>query len=119
MRCLHCNKKLSLLKLAKGDSFCSAEHFDAYQLQLSKSAYDRLINLPDEETAKVPLVLKDVPEAEIEADSALTRISAFQAPEKPPAPPTVVVGVKDPPKAPPYAGFLASPPPPFPPQERV
>ena len=119
MRCLHCNKKLSLLKLAKGDSFCSAEHFDAYQLQLSKSAYDRLISAPDEETPKTPLVIHEVPAAELEADSALASLSAFRAPEKPAAPPPVAASIEAPPTAPPYAGFLASPLPSFPPHEPV
>jgi hypothetical protein len=101
MRCLHCNKKLSLLKLAKGDSFCSAEHFDAYQLQLSKSAYDRLVSAPDEEAPKVPLVVKpQAPPVEMEADSALARLSAFRAPEPPPLPAA--------PDVPPYAGFLTA-----------
>jgi hypothetical protein len=58
MRCLYCNKKLSLLKLAKGDSFCSSEHFDAHQLQLSKNAFDRLMSLPAENAPKSPLVNK-------------------------------------------------------------
>ncbi len=57
MRCLYCNKKLSLLKLAKGDSFCSAEHFDSYQLQLSKDAIDRLMSVPDEDLPKTPLII--------------------------------------------------------------
>jgi hypothetical protein len=56
MRCLYCGKKLSLLKLAKGDSFCSSEHFDAHQLQLSKSAFDRLLSVSGNETERQPLV---------------------------------------------------------------
>ncbi len=113
MRCLHCNKKLSLLKLAKGDSFCSAEHFDAYQLQLSKSAYDRLVSAPDEEAPKAPLMVKPVeaPPAEMEADSALARLSDFRAPEPPPLPAA--------PNVPPYAGFLTATLPAFPPTAAV
>jgi hypothetical protein len=113
MRCLHCNKKLSLLKLAKGDSFCSAEHFDAYQLQLSKSAYDRLVSAPDEEAPKAPLMVKPVetPPVEMEADSALARLSDFRAPEPPPLPAT--------PNVPPYAGFLTAALPAFPPTAAV
>ncbi|HEV1284966.1 MAG TPA: hypothetical protein VNU44_06630 [Bryobacteraceae bacterium] len=108
MRCLHCNKKLSLLKLAKGDSFCSAEHFDAYQLQLSRSAYDRLVSVPEEGAPKPPLILKKSPEEaeptrDLEADSALARLSALRAPEKKEAVPE--------PQVPPYAPFLVSPPP--------
>ncbi|MGA3190767.1 MAG: hypothetical protein ABSF22_27005 [Bryobacteraceae bacterium] len=64
MRCLHCNKKLSLLKLAKGDSFCSSEHFDAHQLQLSKDAIARLMNASAEDVPKPALVItprEDVP----------------------------------------------------------
>jgi hypothetical protein len=57
MRCLHCNKKLSLLKLAKGDDFCSPEHFDAYQFQLSKTAIQRLMAAPAEVGPKPPLIL--------------------------------------------------------------
>jgi len=58
MRCLHCNKTLSLLKLAKGDSFCSAEHFDAYQIQLSRDAYERVMSVPVGDAPKPPLILK-------------------------------------------------------------
>jgi hypothetical protein len=117
MRCLHCNKKLSLLKLAKGDSFCSSEHFDAYQLRLSKTAYDRLINLPDEEAPKVPLIFKpvEVPRSELEADSALARLSAFRAPEEKAAPAPPPAALQATPQAPPYAPFLSSPLPSFPP----
>jgi hypothetical protein len=106
MRCLHCNKKLSLLKMAKGDSFCSPEHFDAYQLQLSRSAYDRLISLPEEDAPKPPLILKTEtaePARDLEADSALARLSVFRAPEKNEAGAAL--------KVPPFARFLASPPP--------
>lgn len=74
MRCLHCNKKLSLLKLAKGDSFCSPEHFDAYQFQLSKTAIDRLMNTPVEEGPKLPLIIRKqedvLPEAPLPAADA-------------------------------------------------
>jgi len=59
MRCLHCNKKLSLLKLAKGDDFCSPEHFDAYQFQLSKTAIQRLMGAPAEEGPKPLLIIKE------------------------------------------------------------
>ena len=58
MRCLYCNKRLSLLKLAKGDSFCSPDHFDQYQLQLSKNAFDRLKDGAFEDTPKAPLVFQ-------------------------------------------------------------
>jgi hypothetical protein len=114
MRCLHCNKKLSLLKLAKGDSFCSPEHFDAYQLQLSRSAYDRLISVPEEDAPKPPLILKKFTEEaeqsrDLEADSALARLAVFRAPEKKEAAF----------QAPPYAPFLASPPPYCPPNPAV
>jgi len=61
MRCLYCGKKLSLLKLAKGDSFCSSEHFDAHQLQLSKSAFDRLRSVSGAETPRPPLVFPPAP----------------------------------------------------------
>ncbi len=43
MRCLYCGKKLSLLKLAKGDSFCTPEHSDAHQVKMSKDAFERLM----------------------------------------------------------------------------
>ncbi len=56
MRCLFCDKKLSLLKLAKGDSFCTPEHFDAYQLKMSKTDIERLMGLPVADTPKSPLV---------------------------------------------------------------
>ena len=114
MRCLQCNKKLSLLKMAKGDSFCSPEHFDAYQLELSRNAYKRLLSVPDEDVPKAPLISKKpaeepvelhpaAPAKELEADAALARLSAFRAPEKIEAAPPF--------KAPPFAPFLASPPP--------
>jgi hypothetical protein len=117
MRCLHCNKKLSLLKLAKGDSFCSPEHFDAYQLQLSKNAYERLISAPEEEAPKAPLVFKpvEVPQAELEADSALARLSAFRAPEKQAEPVAHAAVIQ----VPPYAPFLTEPLPSFPPNGPV
>ena len=68
MRCLHCGKKLSLLKLAKGDSFCSPEHFDAHQLKLSKDAFERLMSVPDIEAPKgPPLPHADDPAAPREA----------------------------------------------------
>ena len=57
MRCLFCDKKLSLLKLAKGDSFCSPEHFDAYQLQMSKNDIERLMGLPIGDAPKAPLIV--------------------------------------------------------------
>jgi hypothetical protein len=55
MRCLYCDKRLSLLKLAKGDDFCSPEHFDAHQLKLSKDAIQRLMGAPDEQGPRQPL----------------------------------------------------------------
>jgi hypothetical protein len=120
MRCLHCNKKLSLLKLAKGDSFCSAEHFDAYQLQLSKTAYDRLVSAPDEEAPRAPLVVKPVATpVEMEADSALARLPAFRAPEPPPLPAVIPAEPPAHRDVPPYAGFLTSAPPAFPPTAAV
>jgi len=114
MRCLHCDKKLSLLKLAKGDSFCSPEHFDAYQLQLSKNAYERLLSGLDEQGPETPPVVNpvEVPREELEADSGLARFSAFWAPEKPAAP---AKGLE----APPYAPFLVEPLPSFPPNPTV
>src|SRR5580704_12075114 len=117
MRCLYCNKKLSLLKLAKGDSFCSPQHFDAYQLQLSKSAFDRLVNVAAglaanvaaEEVPKAPLKAHPVVERKEEAppsredppeqNTALARLSAFTPPPLP--------EVAPPP--PPYAPFASSP----------
>lgn len=139
MRCLYCNKKLSLLKLAKGDSFCSPQHFDAYQLQLSKNAYERLASVP-EDVPKPALVFKpveapaepDAPPAEVqaqpveldalttevdaqpgglEADSAMARLSAYRAPEQDQK------GAAS--KEPPYAPFLAQPVPSLPPSTRV
>src|SRR5258708_7195415 len=103
MHCLHCHKKLSLLKMAKGDSFCSPEHFDAHQLQLSKSAYQRLINSSDEPAKAPPMVATLEPEEEekqveeqegkqeeeqedapvLEADAALAQLSALRAREEP------------------------------------
>jgi len=89
MRCLYCNKKLSLLKLAKGDSFCSPDHFDAHQLQLSKDAFERLKSLPDEDSPKTPLAVgssrNDAPLFRSgEEDAALTRMTEFSAPPQPP-----------------------------------
>jgi hypothetical protein len=57
MRCLYCDKKLSLLKLTRGDKVCSPEHFDAYQLQLSKAAYERLAGPPVKKTPSAPVTL--------------------------------------------------------------
>ncbi len=113
MRCLYCNKKLSLLKLAKGDSFCSPQHFDAYQLQLSKNAYERLASVPEGDAPKAPLVFTPVeaPPSELEVDSALARLSAHDAPE--------LAGQVEAFEAPPFAPFLVSPLPSFPPDGRV
>jgi len=108
MRCLYCNKKLSLLKLAKGDSFCSAEHFDAHQLQLSKNAFERLMSLPEEDAPKAPLVVKPAVEEEV---APLARLTAFSAP-----PPEKVPALKLPAapiKPPPYAPFATSLLPPY------
>jgi hypothetical protein len=69
MRCLYCDKKLSLLKLAKGDSFCTPEHFDAYQLQMSKNDIARLMGLSVGDTPRAPLILtprEEPPPARIE-----------------------------------------------------
>jgi hypothetical protein len=107
MRCLYCNKKLSLLKLAKGDSFCSAQHFDAYQLQQSKDAFERLMSQPDEDAPRAPLVVQQREEEHAsvsdgqEESAALARLTAF-APPAPPAPEAAVL------KAPPYAPFAIS-----------
>ncbi len=57
MRCLFCDKKLSLLRLAKRDGFCSTEHFDAYRLQMSKHDIERLMGLPIADAPKAPLVV--------------------------------------------------------------
>lgn len=121
MRCLYCNKKLSLLKLAKGDSYCSPEHFDAYQLQLSKNAYERLVSAPEDEAPKAPLKLKPVVQEHrvearepVEADAALARLTSFRSPEKAVAPP---VQPALPP--PPYAPFLSEPLPAVPPNPPV
>jgi len=111
MRCLYCNKKLSLLKLAKGDSFCSPQHFDAYQLQLSKDAFDRLVSVAAEETHKPPLAVDRPVERLVERQeaspseesTALARLSAFAPP---PLPESAV-------PAPPYAPFATSPLPAF------
>src|ERR1700728_4199683 len=107
MRCLYCNKKLSLLKLAKGDSFCSAQHFDAYQLQQSKDAFERLMSQPAEDAPKAPLVIQQREEEPPsssdgqEESAALARLTAF-APAAPPAPEARVL------KTPPYAPFAIS-----------
>jgi hypothetical protein len=115
MHCLYCQKKLSLLKLAKGDSFCSPEHFDAHQLQLSKSAYQRLVN-DTEEPQKAPLMVASLePEEEgkpdeeqedtpvLEADAALAQLSALRAREEP------ATGWKEPPLCESFAGsWMAS-----------
>ena len=112
MRCLHCNKKLSLLKLAKGDSFCSPEHFDAYQLQQSKDAFQRLINLTDEDAPKAPLVVKPKEEtvAPPEENLAMARLNALGPPLSAPLPaappaPAARTAVMN---APPYAPFATS-----------
>ncbi len=67
MRCFHCGQKLSLLKLAKGDSFCSPEHLDAYQRKMSKDAFDRLMG-----TRATPAVYCEEPpqEAQLQAEPA-------------------------------------------------
>jgi hypothetical protein len=89
MRCLYCDKKLSLLKLAKGDSFCSPEHFDAHQLRASKSTFEHLRSPGIEETIAVPVPLKP-PEEE-------NHIWTEDPAEVPPAVPS-----------PPYAPFSTS-----------
>jgi hypothetical protein len=115
MRCLHCNKKLSLLKLAKGDSFCSHEHFDAYQLKLSKDAIERLMSVPAEEAPKTPLVFNKIDDQPIDEtrpgnddapqeNAAQARLTAVAPP---PLPEAAVAS-----QSPPYAPFASSPLPP-------
>lgn len=106
MRCLHCNKKLSLLKMAKGDDFCSPEHFDAHQLQESKNAIARLMSLPTEDTPRAPLNIgsnepKPLEPAPEQPDEkiGMERLKAFA----------------DPPYAPFAISTLSSPPPQAPP----
>lgn len=67
MRCFHCGQKLSLLKLAKGDSFCSPEHVDAYQRKMSEDAFDRIMGTP-----AIPAVHCQEPplEAQVQAEPA-------------------------------------------------
>lgn len=96
MRCLYCNKKLSLLKLAKGDSFCSPEHFDAYQLKQSKDAIERLMSVPAEEAPKAPLVAQAV-QAPVEESTALARLAGNADPASTKAAEAF--------EAPPYAPF--------------
>jgi hypothetical protein len=106
MRCLYCNKKLSLLKLAKGDSFCSPQHFDAHQLRLSKDAFDRLSSVPAEGVPKAPLVVErreETPPDLPEENGALARLAAF-------APPAAAEVAS---QSPPYAPFASSPLPSF------
>ncbi|HTB12733.1 MAG TPA: hypothetical protein VK752_14225 [Bryobacteraceae bacterium] len=92
-----------MLKLAKGDSFCSAEHFDAHQLKLSKDAFERLKSAPEEEAPKAPLMVK-AHEAAVaaapppEGKAAFARLAAFEAPKA--QLPRV--------EAPPYAPFASS-----------
>jgi len=106
MRCLYCNKKLSLLKLAKGDSFCSPQHFDAHQFRLSKDAFDRLSNVASESVPKAPLIVEreeEKPPGLPEQNTAFARLAAF-------APP---VAAEASPQSPPYAPFATSPLPSF------
>src|SRR5580693_7539614 len=106
MRCLYCNKKLSLLKLAKGDSFCSPQHFDAHQLRLSKDAFERLSSLSVEDVPKAPLIVEreeEKPPELPEQNSAFARLAAF-------APPAAA---EAPSQSPPYAPFATSPLPSF------
>lgn len=121
MRCLHCNKKLSLLKLAKGDSFCSPEHFDAYQLQQSKDAFQRLMSLKDDDGPKAPLIVKPKEEkaAASEQNPAMARLNALPPPLAAPlsapahAPlPTRSAAIN----VPPYAPFARPPLPDYPPR---
>ncbi len=87
MRCLYCGKKLSLLKLAKGDSFCTPEHFDAYQLKLSKDAFERLIGSPSGEAVRAPLpVPPATPAAQSEEANRDVRQEPQRAAQLPPAP---------------------------------
>ena len=109
MRCLFCNKKLSLLKLAKGDSFCSPDHFDKYQLQQSKNAFERLMNQPEVDTPKAPLTVKPVEQAEETAPSPKVKKTPAQIPAAEPAqlvPEQSSAQPKtDAPHVPPYAPF--------------
>src|ERR1700677_4971376 len=105
MRCLYCNKKLSLLKLAKGDSYCNSEHFDAHQLQLSKTAFDRLMNTPAEEGPKAPLITKK-PEPDEIAPAARLQPKAAPPPPAPEQAAAARLGISQPPPpSPPYAPF--------------
>ena len=121
MRCLHCNKKLSLLKLAKGDSFCSPEHFDAYQFQQSKNAIERLMSLGDPEPPKAPLQVKPVEEAKPAAPppppQAPPARTPVQSPNRNAAPEPAAPEVAAEP--PPYAPFAAQERPYCPPQFQI
>ncbi len=99
MRCLYCDKKLSLLKLAKGDSFCTPEHFDAYQLQMSKNDIARLMGISVADAPRAPLILtpREEPPAAIEEP-------VHSAPVPVPLP-----------VDPPYAAFARPPLPAYPP----
>jgi hypothetical protein len=94
MRCLYCNQKLSLLKLAKGDSFCSEEHFDAYQLKILKEGFEQLTSTDPEESPGEPAAEEEnaievaQPEA---AEAGSPPYAPFASPERPPScPPSAV-----------------------------
>src|SRR5579864_6571956 len=110
MRCLYCDKKLSLLKIAKGDSFCSPEHFDAHRLQLSRNAYQRLSRQAEEDAPVAPLMVLTPEEnnepVRLEADLTLAHLSEFVAQEEP------ATGLAEPPPCEAFAGtWMASYPP--------
>lgn len=57
MRCLFCDKKLSLLKSATGDGFCSQEHLDAYQHEMSRRDIERVLAMTIEDAPRTPLIM--------------------------------------------------------------
>jgi len=131
MRCLYCNKKLSLLKMAKGDNFCSPEHFDAHQLQESKDAIKRLMNVPEDELAKSRLAAPQLIVSQVTSSEVTVSEERPAEPEEPAidlmarlrqveasTPDATVVQLAAL-KTPPYAAFTKSDLVPFPPEAVV
>ncbi len=84
MDCLHCGKKLSMVKKLTTGEFCSAAHKKAYLQEQEKSALARLLENQDRLVGKAPVPeKKDLLEVEREAARARAAKRALRSKTKP------------------------------------
>jgi hypothetical protein len=82
MRCLYCDRKLSLVKSLKGETFCSPAHQDLYRQQNAAGSIERIVGSPEDDArraARIPTVeVKKTPEP-------VPTVLALEAPAPPEA----------------------------------